>query len=236
MNLSQKTVVITGASKGLGAVMAEMLRGRGAQVVVSARDEGALQEIAARTGAAVCVADVTKSEDVDRLALFAEKTYGGIDIWINNAGIWLPRGLFESVDMAHAHELFEVNFFGMLYGCRAALKSMKRRGSGTIVNIISTSALTPRPYTAVYAASKNAERGFTDSLREELKQEGAKITLIGVYPGGIKTQLFARDPQIPQDFDSFMAPEAVAEKIIINLEKDTPDQDQVIKRPGQVTK
>ncbi len=233
MNLTQKVVVITGASKGLGAVMADMFRGRGAQVIISARDKAALDEVAKKTGAVACVADVTKPAHMEKVADFAVQKFGTIDIWINNAGIWLPRGLFEQVDMKSAHDLFEVNLFGMMYGCRAALAHMKKHTNGTIVNIISTAALAPRPYTAVYAASKAAEKNFTDSLREELIQEGTNITLIGVYPGGIKTHLFDVESQAPKDFDLFLAPETVAEKIITNLEQDQPELEQVIKRPGQ---
>lgn len=229
--MKNKTIVITGASKGLGASLAELLVVRGAKAVISARDAESLNEVATKTGAVACVADVTKPEDMIKLAEFAEKTYGPIDIWINNAGIWLPKTSFEDIDMARAHNLIEVNLFGTMYGCRAVIGGMKKRGQGMIVNIVSTSALSGRPGQTAYSSSKYAARGFTDSLREELKEEGSPIKVIGVYPGGIKTHLFDERP--PAEIADFMTPESVAEKIITNLELDQPEMEQVIRRPGQ---
>jgi NAD(P)-dependent dehydrogenase (short-subunit alcohol dehydrogenase family) len=227
--MKNTTVVITGASRGLGKSIAELLRLQGAQVLISGRDKVALEDSATRTGAISCVADVTKQKDMDALARKALKLFGRIDMWINNAGIWLPRGPFENVDMKRVRNLVDVNLFGTMYGCRAALPLMKKQGKGMIVNIISTAALQGRPNSAAYSASKYATRGFTDSLREEVKSAG--ISVIGIYPGGIKTNLF--DEKKPEDFDDFMDPRAVAEKIVDNITKDTPELEMVLKRPGQ---
>jgi short-subunit dehydrogenase len=106
---------------------------------------------------------------------------------------------------------------------------MKKQGYGMIVNVISTSALQGRPNSAIYSASKHAARGFTDSLREEVREAG--ITVIAIYPGGIKTNLF--DEKKPADFDKFLSPEPVAEKIVENMEKKDPEPEMIIKRPGQ---
>ena len=228
--MKDKIIVITGASRGLGKSLAQMLAAKGAKLVISARSKKDLKSVAQETGATPVVADITKERDVIELAQAAISRFGQVDIWINNAGAWLPRAAAEEIDMKRAHELLEVNLFGTVYGSREAIKVMKKRGQGTIVNIVSSSALQGRPNQSMYAASKHAEKGFTDSIRLELAEKG--ITVIGVYPGGIKTNLF--DEGKPEDFDDFMTPEFVAEKIITNLEKEKPEIEQILKRPGQV--
>jgi NAD(P)-dependent dehydrogenase (short-subunit alcohol dehydrogenase family) len=227
--MENKVVVITGGSRGLGESMARLLASKKAKVVISGRDKKDLERIAKDIGALAIAADVTKENEVTSLAEQVVKQYGQIDIWINNAGVWLPRATLEATNMDEAHKIFEVNFFGTAYGCRAAIHSMKKQKKGMIVNIVSSSALVGRPNQVVYSSSKHAAKGLTDSIREELKDSG--IMVIGVYPGGIKTHLF--DKNVPDDFDAFMTPEFVAGKIIENLEMPSPIPEQILKRPGQ---
>ncbi|MFA6459005.1 MAG: SDR family oxidoreductase [Candidatus Paceibacterota bacterium] len=227
--MKNKVVVITGSSRGLGRSMARLVAEQGARVVVSSRDKAELEKTALEIGATAIVADVTKEQDLINLAREAASLTGGIDIWINNAGVWHPRMPIEKADMVRAHQLMEVNLFGTMYGARAVLLYMKKAGKGTIVNIISTAALAGRPNSAVYASSKYAARGFTDSLREEVKDFG--ITVIGVYPGGMKTDLF--NEERPPEYDLFLDPDETAEKIIANLASSEPVTELVIKRPGQ---
>ncbi len=224
-----KNIVITGASRGLGKAMAEVAMKRGAKVMASARSEKDLEALAKEIGAVPFKADVTKEKEMIALAKAAVKEFGHIDIWINNAGVWLPRGPIEDADMDRAHELIEVNLFGTMYGTRAILPYFKEKGSGIIVNVVSTAALVGRPNSCVYSASKWAARGFTDSLREEVKAMGIKV--IGIYPGGIKTDLF--NEQKPSEYDDFMDPYETAVKILDNLAKQDPDVEMVLKRPGQ---
>ncbi len=227
--IKDSVVVITGGSRGLGKSIAQALISKQATVIISSKDKAELEATAQELGATAILADVTREGDLVNLANKVVASHGTIDIWINNAGIWLPRGPIETVDMVRAHQLFEVNVFGMMYGSRAAITQMKKQESGTIVNMVSTAALQGRPNSAVYSSSKHAMRGFTDSIREEFK--GTGISVIGVYPGGIKTDLFEGDPQ--PDFNDFMSPEFVAQKIVDNLEKKNPDTEQILRRPGQ---
>lgn len=229
VSIKNKTVVITGASRGLGKSLAQVLASRGAKLVISGRSVKDLEEVAKDTGAIPFVADITKENDVVNLSQVAIDKFGRIDIWINNAGLWLPKLPAEKTDMKRAHDIMEVNLFGTVYGSREAIKDMKKHGNGMIVNIASTSSLQGRVNQSMYAASKHAVKGFTDSIREELVGNG--IMVIGVYPGGIKTDLFNEDK--PADFDQFMAPEFVAEKIVTNIEQEKPDLEQVLKRTGQ---
>lgn len=230
MNLTGKTIVITGASRGLGKVLAQMFAQRGAKLVLAARDEMELAAVADEVGGLAVVADVTKESDMGRVTAEALGKFGAIDIWVNNAGVWLPRGPVEDIDMKRAHDMIEVNLFGVVYGAKAALAHMKPRGAGTIVNVLSTASILARPLSTMYAASKHAAKGFNDSLREEVKESG--IQVIGIYPGGIKTHLF--DEKKPADYDEFMEPQFVAEAIIKNLEQQNPEPEIILKRAGQM--
>jgi 3alpha(or 20beta)-hydroxysteroid dehydrogenase len=219
--MQHKVVVITGGGKGLGKAMAEMLEAKGATVVVSYRES---------SGKGIR-ADVTQEADVNNLAAEVVAKYGKIDIWINNAGVWLPQQHIEDVDIQKAQQLFQVNFFGTFFGMRAAVRQMKKQGSGMIVNISSTTAFDGMTGSSgsAYISSKYAIRGLTNAVREELKD--TPISVIGVYPGGFKTDLF--NAAKPDNFKDFMSVESVAEKIVANLEKDVPEKQLVIKRPGQ---
>ena len=227
--MKDKVIVITGASRGLGECITRSLASLGAKLVISARDAGALKKVAEDIGAISVIADVTNEGAVQKIAAEAISKYDRIDIWINNAGIWPAPSAVEEADMKKMHEVLEVNLFGMAHGCRAAVKQMKKQGFGTIVNILSTAAIFARPTQTTYAASKHAAKGYSDSLREEVKENG--ITVIGICPGGIKTELFGKNK--PADFDQFMTPEYVTKKIIDNLLQDTPDPELVLLRPGQ---
>lgn len=227
--MKDKIIVITGASRGLGEYMARILAQKGAKLVISARNKTELEKLAQEIGATAIVADVTKENEVAALAQKTISQFGKIDIWINNAGVWMPKSSFEDLDMKKVHDLFEVNVFGMAYGSQQAIIQMKKQGYGMIVNIVSSSALTGRALISMYSASKHAAKGLTDSIRDELKD--INISVIGVYPGGIKTHLF--DERKPEDFKDYMEPQDVAEKIITNIEKEKPDFEQILKRPAQ---
>lgn len=224
MKIAGNGVVITGASKGLGKALAQAFINEGARVVISARSKKELVAVGKQIGAVPCVADVTKERDMQRLAQFAVKKFGRIDIWVNNAGAWLPRSDIEAIDAKSAHQLMEVNFFGTFYGSRAALKVMKKQKRGLIMNIVSSSSLVGRPLSAAYAASKWAARGFTESLRMAL--EPYRIPVIAVHPHGIKTTIFGKFK--PVGYDTWMEPSYAAGKIIKNLKREKPKLEIVI--------
>lgn len=228
MNLKDKVVVITGASHGLGKSLAQILTGKNAKVIICARSKDRLEKISKELNVEYIVADVAKESDVVKLAEETISRFGRIDMWINNAGVWLPKGSIEKTDIKMAHDMFEINVFGTVYGSRVALTQMRRQNSGVIVNIISTSALNGRPNAVMYSTSKYAVRGFTEALREEV---GSNIDVISVYPGGIKTLMYNEEK--PADYDSFMLPEYVAQKIIDSLEKESPEKELIIRRPSK---
>ena len=226
MNLKDKVVVITGGSRGLGRSMAELFIKEGATVVVSSKDKILLDTTAKEIKAYAIKADVTKEKDIQKLVDKTIKKFGRIDIWINNAGIVLPHQEIEKIDSKLAHNVFEVNFFGTFYGSREAMKIMKKQKQGTILNIGSMSSLVGRPLSSIYASSKWAVRGFTESLRLALEPEN--ISVIIVHPGGFKTTIFGDFK--PVGYDNWMEPSYVAEKIVSNLKSENPKQELVIEK------
>jgi hypothetical protein len=228
MDLKDKVIVITGASRGLGKALAELFSIEGCKVVVSATTKEKLDEIATHINGYAVQADVREEKQLLRLADQTVRRFGRIDVWVNNAGVRIPHAKLEEIDWARAHDMIEINYFGTAYGTKAALKYMKRQNSGVIINILSTSALQGRAKSSAYAASKYAAKGFTDAIRNEVKDNG--IMVIGVYPGGMKTSFF--DEQVPEDYDKYMAASTVGEKIIDNLKRDKPEEEQIIRRPA----
>jgi short-subunit dehydrogenase len=194
--LREQVIVITGASSGIGRDTAIEAGRCGAAVVLAARNEQALEEVATQIRqeggrAHAVVTDVSDWSQVRRLADEAVRHFGRIDTWVNNAAI----SLYSPVDKLEPQELeqvLRVNVVGLMLGCRAAMEKMKPRGGGTIINL--GSALSDRavPLASAYVASKFAVRGFTDALRMELKHERSRIEVVLVLPASINTPLFAR--------------------------------------------
>lgn len=228
MDLREKVVVITGASRGLGRALALALAKEGARLVLANRREDELADVASETSGIVVVTDVSDEEQVHKLANTTIETYGRIDIWINNAGIWMPHVTVEQLDWKRVHELFEVNVFGLMYGSREALVQMKKQGGGTIINITSIRGIDPKPNEAGYTASKYAATGFTKCLRLEAEPHGIRV--FGVYPGGMKTHLFDEAPR--EEYDQFMDPADVATNIIAHIKDEHTDLDLILKRTG----
>ena len=222
-----RAVVITGASTGFGAVLAKGFVAKGDRVMISARHKDDLAKTATEIGALYAVADVTKEDDLGALFVEAENAFGGVDIWINNAGVWLPHRPVEVYDMERVRGMFEVNVYGVMHGTRVAVRHMRAKKRGIIVNISSTSGLSPRPNASMYSASKWAVRGFSDSVREEVKPDG--ISVVTVYPGGMQTHLF--DEEKSPEYSSFMTPEYVADKVLVHLDVPVPGNELIVKRP-----
>lgn len=226
MELKEKVIVITGASHGLGAELARSFAKRGAKLIISARNKSELDKTASELKALAVVADVTKEEDIKKLAETTKTKFGKIDLWVNNAGIWTARQEVERISLKIIREIIDVNLIGTIIGCREALKVMKAQKHGVIVNIVSVSALAGRKNEAVYSASKFGADGFTKSIRLEAIDFGVKV--YGVYPGGMKTQIFNADK--PESYPNFMDSTQVAEQILQNLEKEQPEEELILRR------
>lgn len=195
MHVKGAVAVITGASSGIGRATAREFASRGAHVVLAARREEPLHDLVAeceRMGVrAVAVpCDVADERAVQNLARRAMSVFGRVDVWVNNAGVYLA-GRFEQVPIEDIRRLFEVNFFGVVHGSRAALPLFRRQGRGVLINIGSLNSKIPTPYFSAYAASKHAVAGLSGALRQELMLEGAEeIFVCTVMPQGVDTPIF----------------------------------------------
>jgi NAD(P)-dependent dehydrogenase (short-subunit alcohol dehydrogenase family) len=224
--LSQQTIVITGATSGIGLATAQAAAKRGANLVLAARNE----EVLAKTvreleesgvRALYVVTDVGKREDVERLAQSAIEHFGGFDTWVNNAGQGLWGRLEEVTDEDH-RRLFDINFWGVVYGSTTALRHLKKQG-GALINLGSVASDFAFPIQGMYSTTKHAIKGFTDALRRELNDEGAPVSVTLIQPAAIGTPfaLHARnytenEANLPQPI---YAPEDVARTILLAAEQ-----------------
>lgn len=173
-----KTVVITGASSGIGEAMGKLYAEMGAKVVLGARSEEKLkalaEEIRAQGGeAAYCATDVTKAEDCRRLIETAVEAFGGIDVLICNAGISM-RAIFDDVELDVLHRLMDVNFWGTVYCAKYALPYLQA-SRGSLVGISSVAGLHGLPGRTGYSASKYAMTGFLETVRIENIKKGLHV-------------------------------------------------------------
>ncbi|MCF0095433.1 putative oxidoreductase SadH [Micromonospora sp. MH99] len=193
--LDDSTVVITGASSGIGTATAYALARRGAAVVLAARSEPALRQVAQRCrelgGRAVAVpTDVTDLESVQRLADRAVGEFGRIDAWVNNAAV-SAVGLFDEIPVAEFRRVLEVNLLGTVHGIKAALPYLGAAGGGVLVNNASVLAEVAMPYQSAYNAAKHGIRGLADTVRQELRVTGrGQISVCTVLPATIDTPFF----------------------------------------------
>jgi len=185
--LSGKTVIITGASSGIGVATARALAGEGANLVLGARRADRLTALAAELPgeAAWQVTDVTSREQVRALAALALERFGRIDVLINNAGI-MPISKLGEGRVDDWDRMIDVNLKGVLYGIDAVLGHMLERGGGHIVNISSVAAFKTSPMSGVYAATKAGVRIISESLRQEV---AGRVAVTVVYPGAVSTAL-----------------------------------------------
>jgi NADP-dependent 3-hydroxy acid dehydrogenase YdfG len=232
--ISGKVIAITGASSGIGEATARLLAERGAAIVLGARRADRLDKLAEQIrdsgGRAVAVAtDVTRPEDLRRLADRAVTQFGRLDVLVSNAGI-SKIGPVADLDVSGWSAMIDVNLRGVLYGIAAALPVFRRQGHGHLVTTVSTAGLKIVPTMAVYAATKNAVRTLLEGLRQESTDGVLRTT--AVSPGYIRTELADSidDPevreQIRRNSDAFaIAPDAVARAIAFAIEQ--PDDVEI---------
>lgn len=219
--LKEQTLVITGASSGIGRATAREAARRGARLVLASRNAEALHqlvnELKSEGAAAVAVvADVGNPDDHEKIVQTAMLSFGGFETWVNNAGVSI-FGKIEDVAIEDQRQLFETNYWGVVYGSMAALRELRQRG-GALINVGSELSDRAIPLQGPYSASKHAVKGFTDALRMELENEGARVSVTLVKPGSIDTGYVQHaknyldvEPQLPPPVYS---PEAVANAIL----------------------
>jgi short-subunit dehydrogenase len=229
--IDEQVMVITGATSGIGLTTARKAAQQGARLVLAARSSDALDQLASElrrqgTQVATVAADVGVQGDVERIGQAAMERFGRIDTWVNNAGVSI-FGRIEDVPVQDQHRVMQTNFWGVVYGSLEAIKRMKTRGGGALINLGSEVSEVAAPLQGIYSASKHAVKGFTDALRLELEKEGAPVAVTLIRPAAIDTMFVVhaknymdKEPTLPPPV---YAPELVADAILYSAQHQKRD-------------
>ena len=236
--LSDKVILVTGASSGIGAGVVRELGRAGAKLMIGARRTDRLEalkgEIEGEGGTvAVRALDVTDRASVEAFAAAAMAEFGRIDVLVNNAGI-MPLSNLNVLKIDEWDRMIDVNIRGVLHGIAAVLPVMEAQGEGQIINVSSVGGLRVVPRAAVYCATKYAVRAISDGLR----QEHGNIRVTCVYPGVVESELAdsITDPAAAEAMEAFRAnalkPEAIAKAIRHVIEQPAGvDTSEIVVRP-----
>lgn len=230
--MSEKVVVVTGASAGIGASLARELGRREYRVVLAARRQAELDKVAAESGedALTVATDVTQRDQVERLLARALDTFGHVDVWVNNAGQGITRSVLELTD-EDLDEVIRVNVKSALYGMQVAVRHFQQRSSGHLINVSSFLSKVPAaPVRAAYSGAKAMLNTLTANLRMELRQTHPNIQISTVLPGIVTTD-FAKNARHgtpgwtppTQGPMAAQTPEQVATAIANLIEKPAPE-------------
>ena len=236
-----KVIVITGASSGIGLTTAHLLARLGASVVLAARNKEKLweiaQEIVAEGGKAIaCATDVTNYDEVQHLTALAVKTFGRLDVMINNAGLMAFAPLSKT-KVEEWDQMIDINIKGVLYGIAAALPIFIQQNRGHIINISSVAGIkTSGRGSAVYSGTKFAVRAITDSLRQELP---GIVRTTSIEPGMVTSNLVngTTDPDtskaLKAAYNTAISPDSIAEAIAFAIgQPDEVSVNEVVIRPS----
>lgn len=218
----RRTIVVTGASAGIGRAIARAFGQEGERVALLARGvdglEGARREIEEAGGEALVIpTDVANFEEVEAAAAKVEETWGPIDVWVNDAmaTVFSP---FEKVKPEDYKRATEVSYLGYVWGTQVALKHMKPRNRGTIIQVGSAMAYRSIPLQSVYCGAKAAIRGFTDSIRSELIHDKSNVHITMVQLPAFNTPQFnwgrTTLDKKPQPMPPIFEPEVAAEAVV----------------------
>lgn len=193
--IKDKVVIITGASSGIGEATAKLLASKGAKIVLGARREGKLKQIAdeiRQDGGQVAyhTLDVTKQDENDRIVQLAKEKFGRVDVIFLNAGL-MPNSPLSALKTEDWHQMIDVNVKGVLNGVAAVLPEFLAQKSGHVITTSSVAGLKAYPGGAVYGGTKWFVRDFMEVLRMESAMEGNNIRTATIYPAAVNTELLA---------------------------------------------
>jgi len=217
--MSTEIAIVSGASSGIGEATAERLARAGYKVYGTSRR-------AARTGERsfqMLPLDVTSDESVESAIAGVMRLSGRIDLLVNNAGFGVAPAGAEESSIEQARAIFETNFFGLVRMTRAVVPHMRRQGSGRIINIGSVLGFLPMPYAALYAATKHAVEGYSESLDHELRTRGIRVCVI--EPAYTKTQFDANMLEPDSKLDEYSDVRAALGEVLkeVMATGDAPD-------------
>ena len=220
MNLRDRVVVVTGGTAGVGYAAAQACASRGARVVVLSRDEDRVRRAAAALGAPARafgrVVDMSDSQAVEAAAEEIEREVGPIDVWINNA-MTTVFGRFADMTPEDFAKVTANTYLGTAYGTFAALKRMRARDRGVLIQVGSALAYQAIPLQSAYCGAKHGIRGFTNALREELRAEGSRVAVCMVQLSAFNTPQFDWARSLlrcrPQPFGTIFDPAVAGDAI-----------------------
>jgi NAD(P)-dependent dehydrogenase (short-subunit alcohol dehydrogenase family) len=214
----RQVAIVTGASAGIGEATARALHAAGYRVFGTYRKPPASRV----PGVEYLLLDVTKDESVKAAVTQVLDQAGRIDLLVNNAGVGLVAGAEES-SIDQAKSLFDVNVFGVIRTTNAVLPTMRRQGAGRIVNLSSLMGLVPAPFSALYAASKHAIEGYSESLDHEIRGSGIRVVL--VEPAWTRTSFEGNVYQADQQLEFYQPARSNAEAVMRDAMKaaDSPE-------------
>ena len=208
MKITKPIALVTGASSGIGLATAQRLSKAGYQVYGTSR-RGAQSGLQSFEMLAL---DVTRDESVEAAVNELMRLEGRIDLLVNNAGFGVAPAGAEESSIEQARAIFDTNFFGIIRMTRAVVPHMRRQGSGRIINIGSVLGFLPMPYGALYAATKHAIEGYSESLDHELRTRGIRVSVI--EPAYTKTRFDANFMEPDAKLDEYREVRASLDKIL----------------------
>jgi 3-oxoacyl-[acyl-carrier protein] reductase len=216
-SLEGKVALVTGAGRGIGKAVALLLARSGCRVILAARSAAQLGEVREEVqqsggSAAIVTADLSRDEDIDRLAVESQRVYGSVDILINNAG-WGKRAPVVRTKVEDLDQTLRVNLRAPMLLAKHLVPAMIEKRDGAVINIGSVSGKSGEANGAVYSASKFGLIGFTQSLYEEVREHGIKVSVI--LPGFVDTPLIPPNKQL--DRSKMIQADDVAQAVLYVL-------------------
>lgn len=186
--LTGKVILVTGANRGQGEIIAKHLASEGATIIVAARSYSKAQVVAEQIGeqATACQLDVSKADDWDAAITMIVQKFNQLDVLVNNAGVFLKKPFMETT-VEEYQDLIQVNQLSVFLGMKAAAKQMITQQSGSIINNVSISSFSPITHSSVYASTKAAVATLSKATAMELGRDGIRVNM--VHPGLIETEM-----------------------------------------------